>query len=76
MKLATPILLGIWLMGWPCWGSDEPLSARRATDEIKIDGVLDDAGWLTATRIGIGFEWSPGDNVPAPVETETSGLGL
>jgi hypothetical protein len=51
-----------------------PESARfdvpRATVPLKIDGVLDDEAWAAAPKIPLPFEWQPGDNVPAPVETE------
>jgi hypothetical protein len=37
---------------------------------IKIDGVLDDAGWQTATVVDLPYEWFPGDNVTPPVATD------
>ena len=58
---------------------DQPKPARiesarfevpRASAPIKIDGVLDEEAWAAAPRIPLPFEWQPGDNVPAPVETE------
>jgi hypothetical protein len=42
----------------------------RATGTIEVDGLLDENAWNNATRILLPFEWFPGDNVPAPVETE------
>jgi len=49
---------------------DRPvLRAGRATSEIAVDGVLDEAGWSAAARIPVDVEWFPGDNVAAPVET-------
>ena len=52
-----------------------PLAARRfdvrpAAGEIRVDGVLDDAGWAGAATWDLPYEWSPGDNVPPPVPTE------
>ena len=38
--------------------------------EIEIDGVLDEEAWKEATRIGVPYEWFPGDNIAAPVHTE------
>ena len=38
-------------------------------DEIKIDGVLEEAAWRSATRIKIDTETNPGENIPARVET-------
>jgi hypothetical protein len=42
----------------------------RASSKIKIDGVLNEPAWQTATVIPLPFEWQPGDNIPAPVKTE------
>ncbi|OGD21501.1 MAG: hypothetical protein A2W03_12080 [Candidatus Aminicenantes bacterium RBG_16_63_16] len=41
-----------------------------ALSKVKVDGLLDDAAWEKATVIKLPFEWTPGDNVPPPVETE------
>ncbi len=37
---------------------------------IRIDGVLDDAGWQSATVVDLPYEWFPGDNTTPPVTTE------
>jgi hypothetical protein len=37
---------------------------------IRIDGVLDDAGWQSATVVDLPYEWFPGDNTTPPVATE------
>jgi hypothetical protein len=42
----------------------------RATSAIRIDGSLDEDAWRTAVAIPVAWEWSPGDNIPAPVRTE------
>ena len=42
----------------------------RAATPVKIDGVLDDDAWKTATVIDLPYEWFPGDNVTPPVKTE------
>lgn len=42
----------------------------RASAPVVVDGLLDDPAWTTAVVVPIAFEWSPGDNVPAPVETQ------
>ena len=41
----------------------------RASVPAKIDGVLDDEIWKSAMRIPLEYEWQPGDNIKAPVET-------
>jgi hypothetical protein len=45
-------------------------SVTAATSEIKVDGVLDEKAWEDAVVIKVPFEWLPGDNVPAPVDTD------
>ena len=42
----------------------------RAAGEIRVDGVLDDAGWENATVVDLPYEWFPGDNVTPPVATD------
>jgi hypothetical protein len=41
-----------------------------ATSAIKVDGELDEKAWDDATVIKVLYEWLPGDNVPAPVDTD------
>jgi hypothetical protein len=41
-----------------------------AASKIKVDGLLDEDAWQKATVIKLPYEWMPGDNAPAPVETE------
>lgn len=42
----------------------------RAATPIKVDGMLDDEAWKTATVIDLPYEWFPGDNLTPPVKTE------
>ena len=42
----------------------------RASVPIKIDGVIDEEAWSATPVIPLPYEWQPGDNIPAPVETE------
>jgi hypothetical protein len=44
--------------------------ATRASAGIKVDGVLDEDSWRTATVIPLPYEWAPGDNATPPVATE------
>ena len=37
---------------------------------IKVDGVLDEEAWKNCQVIKLPTEWSPGDNTPAPVDTD------
>lgn len=48
----------------------EPRRIERATSDIKVDGVLDEAAWQGALKMTIDYEWFPGDNVEPPVETD------
>ena len=41
-----------------------------AASKIKVDGILDEEAWRKATAIKLPYEQLPGDNTPAPVETE------
>lgn len=45
-------------------------SVTRAASPIKVDAVLDEPAWQKATVIPVDYEWSPGDNIPAPVKTD------
>lgn len=45
-------------------------TVAAATSEIKIDGVLDEKAWEDAVVIKVPYEWLPGDNIPAPVDTD------
>lgn len=42
----------------------------RVEGGFDIDAVMDEPAWEEAPAVGIPFEWTPGDNVPAPVDTE------
>lgn len=46
------------------------LKAHRAQGEIKIDGQLNDAGWMGAQPAANFTEHSPGQEVAPPVRTE------
>lgn len=41
-----------------------------ATSRITVDGVLDEPAWATALAMRLRYEWQPGDNTAAPVDTE------
>ena len=55
-------------------GQDQAEAARfdvaKASVPVRVDGVLDEEAWAAAPVIRVPYEWQPGDNVPAPVETE------
>jgi len=42
----------------------------QATSEIKVDGEMDEQAWSNAIIIKLPYEWLPGDNIPAPVDTD------
>ncbi|HEX5760510.1 MAG TPA: DUF5916 domain-containing protein [Thermoanaerobaculia bacterium] len=46
------------------------LRVQRATSEIEVDGALEERAWKDALTFDLAFEWSPGENVPPPVETD------
>lgn len=41
----------------------------RSSEEIIIDGVLDDAAWRSAVRVELKYETEPGENIEAGVQT-------
>jgi hypothetical protein len=43
---------------------------KKSSSPINIDGTLDEAAWADATVMKILFEYMPGDNIPAPVDTD------
>lgn len=45
-------------------------TVHSATSEIKVDGVLNEPAWENAATGDLPYEWLPGDNIPAPVDTE------
>jgi hypothetical protein len=45
-------------------------TVTAATSDIKVDGNLDEKAWEDAVVIKIPYEWLPGDNIPAPVDTD------
>ncbi|MFH1865868.1 MAG: carbohydrate binding family 9 domain-containing protein [Candidatus Eisenbacteria bacterium] len=42
----------------------------KIANDVKIDGVLDEAVWERALVMGVNNEVRPGNNIPAPVETD------
>jgi len=43
---------------------------KGTESKIKVDGSLDEIAWENAVKIGLPYEYYPGDNTPAPVKTE------
>ena len=46
-----------------------PTQIPQLDGGIEIDGSIDEAAWQQAARIDLEYEFNPGDNIPAPVET-------
>jgi len=74
LLMLTGILM---LMGLPAYATktfqplyNPTLSISRITQEINVDGDLDDPGWASAQMIGSFVERSPGDMIEADVETK------
>ena len=40
-----------------------------AASPVEVDGRLDEQAWQQATPIPVRYEWFPGDNSPASIET-------
>jgi hypothetical protein len=47
-----------------------PYIVPRVGSSVEIDGILDDAPWNEALILELPYEYSPGENTPAPVRTE------
>jgi hypothetical protein len=47
-----------------------PVEVRKAEGAIRIDALLDEPAWQSATPVPVAYEWYPSDNIAAPVETE------
>jgi len=45
-------------------------AVHPAASEIKVDGALNENAWKDAVLIKLPYEWLPGDNIPAPVDTD------
>ncbi len=54
----------------PMAGDRVEYTVGRAARAIRVDAVLDDPGWETATRVPLAFETSPGDSTPARAQTD------
>lgn len=47
----------------------ELIYAQNAVSSIVVDGILNEAAWERAALLPLPYEWTPGANVPPPVET-------
>jgi len=48
----------------------ETYTVHRSESPVTVDAILNEPAWSNAEIINISYEWLPGDNIPAPVETE------
>jgi len=72
-KIALPLILASFLLFSCLAAAQEPAAhyaISPASSKIKVDGLLDEDAWAKATVIKLPYEWTPGDNIPSPVETE------
>ncbi|GAB3371651.1 DUF5916 domain-containing protein [Lysobacter rhizosphaerae] len=49
--------------------ASETLTIPRVDGDIVVDGKLDDPLWAHAASVDLGYEVTPGDNLPAAVKT-------
>ena len=66
--LIVYLVLGMIIACTGIWA--DPLSVEVASSEIRIDGRINEMAWKNASRLGLKYEWTPGDNVDPPVKTE------
>ncbi|MFC1573141.1 DUF5916 domain-containing protein [Candidatus Eisenbacteria bacterium] len=69
------LIAGLMLpvMVWANQGAGTPADPYHVPEvdvPIDIDGRLSEQVWETALKISLPYEVSPGENIPAPVETE------
>ena len=77
-KTTIRVLLVLWTAAFGLTAQEKqpPLPAAiqfeisPAAGKIKIDGVLDEEAWKNCQVIKLPTEWTPGDNTPAPVDTD------
>ena len=62
-------LLSFFLFG-SLSAAGEVVELPTTADSIRIDGVIDEVAWQSATEVEIGVETRPGENLPAPVPTK------
>ena len=78
ISLQMRILVGacLWVLASSPMVAEGPPRPRaeysipRTDSEITIDARLDESAWQKAARIDLQYETRPGENTPAPVETE------
>jgi hypothetical protein len=64
--LLLPLVVAV-TVGRAAAQAPEPIRIDRVHGPIRIDGLLDDAGWQDAQRVERWYETNPGDNVePGP----------
>lgn len=74
-KILTNALLLLSLTALPFTAAAETSERKRFQlthnkAVIKVDGVMDEAVWKTATKMELKYEKNPGDGTPPPVKTE------
>jgi hypothetical protein len=50
--------------------TEDPYVVPMCEGPVRIDAVLDEEAWDNALVLSLPYEVSPGENIPAPVETE------
>ncbi len=70
---ALPVLLSAGISAQETEGTSgarNGFAVTPATSEIRVDGVLDEQGWVDATVVPLTHEWFPADNTEPPVRTD------
>jgi hypothetical protein len=67
----------LWIAGSALSAQEKPKTPESprfeisaATGKIKVDGILDEEAWKNCQAIKLPTEWTPGENTPAPVDTD------
>jgi hypothetical protein len=67
---AVPLLIILHSLAVPFVAASQPAHVPVVKDEIRVDGVLDEAAWDRALVVDLPVEVRPGENIPAAVRTE------
>lgn len=69
VKLRNLVFVCFLATVWSTAAFSAVIKLPHTSDSIKIDGVMDDVAWRDATQIILDVETSPGENIPAHVQT-------
>ncbi len=71
LALGAMILGAMPALPQTAWAQTAPVyTIPRAATPVRVDGILDEEAWKSALVLELAYEIDPGENTPAPVQTE------